>query len=220
MRLIRERPGVAYGVAGALALVALLFWARNRGEAPVEADAEMADVAALADQRDAEGLVKIARSADRRPAVSARALEALATVDRRAAMQPAMSFLSDARPELRTTAAAVLATVPEPAPAIPVLRTTLQKDREPRVRRASANALGQLRAWEGLDALAAALDDKDALVREAAHTAVYRIMGIKFAFDPYGPRDQRLRAMADVRRLIPGGKQLFDDYNQRRAAGR
>jgi HEAT repeat protein len=82
---------------------------------------------------------------------------------------------------------------------IKALATALRNDTAPEVRASSAATLGHCRAYEVMDSLIDALEDKDVSVRRAAHAALDKITGLALEFRPDGPEAERSEAVKNLR---------------------
>ncbi len=206
--------------AGAIAL-----WTLLRDPTPAEADPKLAPIAKMERKRDVPALTTAARDPD--PLIASRAIEALAflaslksaKVDPAVARDAIRPAFDDQRPAIRTSAAQAWSAVGTPAD-VNELRKILSSDGAPEARRAAANAIGRLRAWDGVSELVDAMDDPDALVRQCAYTGVFRMTGAKFQYDIDDRPDVRRATVASIKRMIPAMKPAHDDFMQRfRKAG-
>jgi HEAT repeat protein len=191
------------------AVVAARWLAPSRGSAAASAstDPRLSQVDRLAADGDWSALAGRAASVDE--AVAIAAVRALGRGGR-GSVAYAERALSDARPSVRCAAAVALAQAGTRQQADAVAGV-LDRDTDPTVRGAAATALGRLRAFDHMEHLFAAMDDPDATVRARAARAVERITGIRFRFDPLGPRAQRLKAIEAHRR---DWQQLKDHASQ------
>lgn len=96
------------------------------------------------------------------------------------------------------------------------LAKVVVEDKRPEVRIAAARTLGRLAVWETLPALFQALNDPERGVRAAANTAIIRILGIDYGFNPAAPEPDR---QAAIQRIVDSHKisyQGYLDWMQRR----
>ncbi len=109
--------------------------------------------------------------------------------------------LHDPRPEVREAAAIACGKLGSRSDA-PLLAAVLAKDSSRRVRAAAASALGDVRAYDQMEALMMALEDPDVAVRARANAAIIRITGVDVGFGAWDPLmkrrhvvDENLRAL-------------------------
>lgn len=166
-------------------------------------------VAQLQHQRDVKGLSQAAKQPD--PVLAVRAVQALGDLPGAEARQAVDAAARDARPAVREAAMSQYARVGS-RDDVGVLRSAVATDREPAVRAAAAKTLGELRSWNGLEALLAGLNDSDVYVRRCSMAAIERITGVHYPYDADGPADQRARMAAVIRADLPKLKPAYDAY--------
>jgi len=114
--------------------------------------------------------------------------------------------------EIREAAVAAMGTRREKADR-PALRERLMKDPSPEVRTAAAAELGGLRDSDGLAALAAALDDQDETVQNAAIRSLLDIGGREHqGFKPGATPQQRAQMIQQLKRDWPSFKAVNETH--------
>ncbi|MEZ0265464.1 MAG: HEAT repeat domain-containing protein, partial [Phycisphaerae bacterium] len=90
------------------------------------------------------------------------------------------------------------------------LVAAFKDEKDPRVKAAIANALGQNQGWDGVAPLIPALDDPNSQVRTAAANAVLRITGLRPDLGK-SPADRK-RAIASLNARMVSMKTGYDAY--------
>lgn len=102
---------------------------------------------------------------------------------------------TDRDPDVVRAAARALARIGA-RDATPDLRAVLTRFEWPETQRDIAEALAKLGDVTGVPLLIAGLDLHDDLVRESYFETLFALTGVHFAYEPLGPRDERLAAIA------------------------
>ena len=110
--------------------------------------------------------------------------------------------LEDSRPEVREEAAVAYSRVAVGAP-MQRLAAVARKDPSDSVRAAAVTGLGNARALDEMEALLAAAEDPDAMVRERATTAIARIIGRRYELYVDGTPEERHAAVGKLREQWP-----------------
>lgn len=197
-------------------LVLLLGWLLLPGNDDA-ANPALAEVVSHERGKESQKLAQLARHADAR--VAAEAVVASARLEGSRAMPVIEYAVKDARPEVRAAGANAFALLRDVA-SVQQMNVLLAKDPAPEVRQAAAKALGQVDRWDGVKQLVAALDDGDPAVRAAALRSIEKIMGMRFEFNPMGPRHQRQATMARIRALMPDVQKVFEQAKQQQRSSR
>jgi HEAT repeat protein len=201
-------------VGSGLALMAIVWlFTRDRAPAGPPQRPEIARIAQLEAKKDTAALLEATKSEDTE--VAQRAVEGLGKIGPEAREQ-IQAALRDRRPPVREVAIARLADVTD-REHVDVINQTVRADPSPGVRATAARALGQLRAWNGMDTLIAGLNDPDPFVRRCAMEAIKTITGAHYVYDADGTAAQRAQVMAQIRKELPILKRAYDAYMQRQA---
>jgi HEAT repeat protein len=200
-------PALVRLLAALLAASALLL---SGGCGDDEKDAS-ARIERLRASGNAEGLGREAASTD--AAAAAEAVRALGRLGQKAWPQ-VEAALRDSRREVRQEAAAIYPLVAPAGDAAPEMAALVRSDPEPTVRATAVTALGHVRALDEMDAVLAALDDADPLVRQRALDAVERIMGKRY--DLGQTPEERSRRAAQVRADWVAQQTFIRDYYRTR----
>jgi len=175
-------------------------------------DSDAARIERLRGRGDAAGL---AREVERPEAqVSCQAVRALGRIGAPALPQVEMA-LKDSRREVRAEAALAYARAAG-GTAAPPLATLARSDPVPDVRATAVTALGHMRALDEMEALLAAVEDPELVVRERAAEAVARIMGRRYDFS--GSPEECRRTIAEVRDRWGRENQVLREYYARQRA--
>jgi len=83
-----------------------------------------------------------------------------------------------------------------------LLAGLLREDPDASIRAGAARGLGRLGDKAALPALLDGLDDPDPKVRNRCHTAIYRILKVRFPFDPQAPPARRRRQADSIRAML------------------
>jgi hypothetical protein len=148
------------------------------------------------------------------PRVAAAAVEGLASIGGAGAREELEPVFNDPRGQVREAAVAQYGQITDRFNVEP-LNQAVTQDPAPAVRAAAAKALGNLRSWNGTDALLRGLSDSDPFVRECSYMAIQRIIGVRYQYDPEGPPAQRAQMAAMIRRDLPKFKNAYD-YDMKR----
>jgi HEAT repeat protein len=195
---MRRAPAGARGAAAAL--LACAFVAGCSG------DADTPSGPAAAEPGETAG----AAPAD--PALPRQAVRDLAA--RGPGAEPSVRrLLEHPRDEVRLEAAVVYPRVAR-GDAAPALAKTARSDPNPDVRAAAVTAIGHMRAMDEMDAVIAALEDDEPLVRQRAADTVFRILGRRYDVN-VSPQDWK-RTVAEIRELWRSQEGTIRDYYQRR----
>jgi len=196
-------------IFGAIVLAiagAFVFW-MTRESGP---SAEVRRLQKLADKKDVSGLAREVSGSNAQ--VARTAVEKLADVGGADARREIERAWTDARPEVREAVVTNYARVADPQN-VSLLAGAMQGTQPPDVRAAAAKSIGQLRAWNGLDALLAGLNDPDPYVRRAAYGALQEVLpGVRWEYNPDQSAPERARAIAAIRSSVPNMKNMYDAY--------
>ena len=127
----------------------------------------------------------------------ASAATALGALHDEAAIPPLRGLLADADPDVVRAAGMALAHLGA-KDAAPELRRALERARFPETRRDLAGALARLGDASGIPELIRGLDIRDDLVRESCFETFFGATGIFEGYEPLGPREERLAAIARI----------------------
>ena len=163
----------------------------------------------LARKGDVEGLTHEIAKND--ATVGREAVHALATLGAKAEPQ-VRTALGDSRAPIREAAAAVYPQVAGPK-AAPDLARMARLDADPNVRAVAVTGLERLVALDEMEALFAALEDPDALVRRRAVTAVERLIGRRYDICASGTPEERHRIVAELREEWPSIESRTHQYH-------
>jgi len=207
LRSVPRSPAVVLGLMAALVLLA-----GGCGGGEESADPVVEEIIRLEKKGDVDALAEKTR--DPEPRVSRLAVHSLARIGRKA--KPVLDrAIRDERPEVRTEAVLVYPRVAKRSEAAEPLAQIARSDPKPQVRAAAVTALGQMRAFDKMDALFEALDDPDPLVRRRAAGAVSRILGRTYELYVDGPAEKRRQAIAELRKVWPELAPQIRDYYTR-----
>jgi len=191
---------------------ALVFLAAGCGGGEESTDPVIEEIVRLEKKGDVDALAEKTR--DPEPRVSRLAVHSLARIGRKA--KPVLDrAIRDERPEVRAEAVLVYPRVAKRSEAAEPLAQIARSDPQPQVRAAAVTALGQMRAFDKMDALFEALDDPDPLVRRRAAGAVSRILGRTYELYVDGPAEKRRQAIAELRKVWPELAPQIRDYYTR-----
>ncbi|MDX1564678.1 MAG: HEAT repeat domain-containing protein, partial [Phycisphaeraceae bacterium] len=140
-------------VVGAALLIGLILTFRSSGQETAATDGVAAQVAAMRQDRNMEGLGEMATGSDASGA--RRALDALSGFGA-AAVPQIRPALADRRPEVRTRAAAAVGLAGDPEHGR-LLAEHRRSDTSVDVRRAAASAIGRLNGYPQMDLLTDAM---------------------------------------------------------------
>jgi HEAT repeat protein len=194
----RLRPALL--VIAAIALTAAATWRVVTWWYAGAADPVVERVERMRAAGDAGGLGRTVAEAD---AEEARlALAALGRMGSDAAAE-IRSALADERPAVREMAALALGRAAARREA-GRLADVAAEDESGTVRAAAVTALGDVKAYDQMETLIAALADPDEMVRRRAAAAIAQVTGITFPFNARKPDDPRhVQAVANLRRIWP-----------------
>jgi len=161
-------------------------------------------------QGDADGLAREAQNPD--PDVSRLAVHTLGNLGSKAAPQ-VEEALKDPRSEIREAAAIALPRV-ERKQSARALASVVREDGSPNVRAAAATALGQVYAVDEVEALLAALEDPDRIVRFRASAAMARIVVRRYEFYVDGTPEERREAVERFRAAWPSMREDIRKFRQ------
>ena len=210
LQMAREKRWVLI-VGGSIVLVllgAILF----RSPRYVETEPELIRIEKLERSKDVPALCQAVH--DPNPRVVGRALAGLSRVGGPSAEPAFREALGDSRPQVRQSAALAIGEGGRHELVGAVIET-LKSDKSVIVRVAAAKALGQLRDWDGVEPLLAALDDPDRYVRQAAGRSVEQILGIRFSYNPDDSKAHRLQVIAQIRDKLPAAHAQYDKFMKR-----
>lgn len=198
----RKRLALVAGVGGLLA-VGMAIWAFSGGDGGDKAAPAVDRVVKAEQGRDAAALS--AAVADPNPEAARAAIRGLARVSGPASVPRIQTALADARPPVRYQAAIQLGQFgPAARDALPAVRQAA-KDSDPSVRAAAAYSLGKFQTVEAVEPLVAGLEDPDPAVRRAAIGSLQDMFKVVYrSYDPDAGQPQRDRAVAEVRKMLPG----------------
>lgn len=148
------------------------------------------------------------------PRVAAAAVEGLASIGGASARDEIEPIFRDPRGQVREAAVNQYGQITDRFNVEP-LNQAVTQDPAPAVRAAAAKALGNLRSWNGTDALVRGLSDPDPFVRECSYMAIQRIIGVQYQYDPEGPPAQRAQMASLIRRDLPKFRGAYE-YDMKR----
>ncbi|HSI36574.1 MAG TPA: HEAT repeat domain-containing protein [Tepidisphaeraceae bacterium] len=195
-------------IGGGVILVLIVVVFLTRSSVPFHSDPEIAKIEKLERAGDAKGLAEAVKSHPRED-VANRAMTALAHVAKQDALTELQALLSDPRVSVRATAAGQYGSL-APRGQVGPLVAAFKDEKDPRVKAAIANALGQNQGWDGVAPLIPALDDPNSQVRTAAANAVLRITGLRPDLGK-SPADRK-RAIASLNARMVSMKTGYDAY--------
>jgi len=109
---------------------------------------------------------------------------------------------SEQRGAIRREAVVQLGRRREDPEAAEAIREAVRTDPDPHVRAAAATGLGWRRSPAEVPLLVEVAEtDADPMVQACAVSAVERVVGLRFRYDPHDPPDARRRALARVREM-------------------
>ena len=182
-------------IAAALGGVAAWVLFRGGDDDPALIDPAVARVEKLRKEKNVEELAKAVSHANE--SMARHALGALATFGHESLPQITKA-LSDPRPKVREKAATVFSQAADYQEAGEVARVATE-DSSPDVRAAAVSTLDRMRAFTEMDALLAAMDDPDVVVRRRAYAAARRIACTEVLFKASDPPEKRRAALAKLR---------------------
>ena len=208
-----NRRWIAVAVTGGALL--LVVWSAAREKPANHLDAQIENVRTLALKKDQEGLAASIKHPDVRVA-TAGVIYYTQVAGQQAVPVLCETIKAHPNEEVRNQAVVSMAQAAKSsdAEAVATLNTVLSTDPSPRLRAAAARSLGAIWAWEGLDSLVPALDDKDVQVRECAIRSVDHIIGVVF---PYNANDAPQKRRAFIKHLqsnLPHMHTLYTKFHQ------
>jgi len=218
MMIVRQskRLYVLIAIAVVLAGVTMAVWAPVSPWGQKSQDALLAKVGRLQEDRDVQGLAEAASSSETRLAVQA--TRALGSMGPEAAAH-IQRGLKDTREPVREAAACAMGRLgrrlPDRRPdEVGGLARVGREDPSPRVRAAAVTALGAIRAYEQMETLLDAMNDRNATVRRRAAEAAARILGRHYRYDAKDPPEQRRASIEMLRRVWAKAEPVVGRYHQ------
>ena len=176
-----------------------------------EKDSDSVRIERLRDTGNVEALGREVGGDDSR--VGRMAVRAMGRIGPKALPQ-VKAALADKRGEIREEAAIVYARVAEPEAAAP-LAGMARTDPVPTVRAAAVTSLGHLLAFDEMEAVIAALEDPDPMVRQRAGDAVARMTGR--SYDLGSTPEERARMVAHIRERWRLDANIIREYFRRQS---
>jgi len=196
MQRISPRFAVLIGLAVVLASIAVWRLLLSGGDEPADkSDPNAARIARLRQQRNVAALGRELTNPN--PDVARRAIAALGEIGSES-LDHVRGALADARPRVREKAAATYAHVAQHKDAAPLARLATT-DESPNVRAAAVSGLDRMMAFEQMDAILAAMDDPDVLVRRRAANAAERFACVRVGYNADASPAQRQAAIERLR---------------------
>lgn len=207
-----------------LVLATAAYQLASGNSAPPDPDANLADVQKAEAAKDAAKLSAAVGDADERKAAAA--VGALARVGKRADAAPVIRrAMDDARPQVRQQAVRWYPRVAdrEDPQDVAVVRKAVTADKSKDVVIAGLKALGDMKAWDSLEAVYARMNDNDRTVRVAAALAAEEIlfMPVTSHYRPDDPPAKRAAAIQYFRQISqkPGPRQMYLDWRKQAGKG-
>ena len=189
-------------VLGLLAAAGLLTGCRG---------SEDSDAKRINGLREQKNVAALEREVDAQDAkVSCEAVRALGQLGPQAMPQIEKAMKSP-HSEVRREAAAAYSRTSS-GPAAPVLAAAARTDPDATVRAVAVTSLGRMRALDEMEALLAAVQDADPMVRQRASDAIGRILGQQYDF---GDTDaKRRQTVTEVRKFWREQSEILRKYYQ------
>jgi HEAT repeat protein len=109
---------------------------------------------------------------------------------------------NERRPAIRREAVVQLGRRRKNPEAVAAIEQAVQADPDPHVRAVAATSLGWQRSMDHVPLLVEVAEaDADPMVQACAVSAVERLVGIRFRYDPHATPEERREALARVRRM-------------------
>ncbi|MEN6506230.1 MAG: HEAT repeat domain-containing protein [Planctomycetaceae bacterium] len=201
-------------IAGALVTLAMT-WQNDQ-----DANPDLARIRQLQQSGDVGGLVEMTRKQD--TDIARKAVGALGPLGEKAT--PALIVaMKDSRPMVRSKAAVTLNQtiskgVIEQKDAQQALVEAAKTDPDEGVRSSAITTLGHARAYETMDTILDGMEDASPAVREAAHQAMRKVLGLDYPFKADDPEPKRRQMVQMIRSAWkqPGFRERIEEYYQGR----